>query len=338
MKRRNKGVILVTTLWILTLLTLLALGIGIRVGIDIKMISFFINSYKAHYIAEAGIRKTIFFLEKDSNKNADSLNEIWSSGYDSNKEQFVLKDIKVGEGTFTVEYSPGKDEAGKPVYLYGASDEEGKLNINEMDGDMLSKLPGLSVDIASAIIDWRDEDDLANPQGAEKEYYDGLENSYECKNGKFSIPEELMLVKGITPEIYQGIKNTITVYGDGKAVNINTAPKEALAVLAGTEFEELPGKIINYRNGSDGIAGTEDDNIFKDINTIGAQLGSAMTLNQVEMKRIEDLKNAGYFKVLSGCFRIKSTGRVKNGKIKKTIEAVVKRTNKGSEFLYYYEI
>jgi len=338
MSGRDKGTILITTLWILTLLTLLALGVGMRVGIDIKMISFFINSHKAYYIAEAGVRKTVFFLEKDTNKNADSLNEIWSSGYDYTKEQFVLKDIKVGDGTFTVGYVTEKDENGEPVYLYGASDEEGKLNVNEIDGDMLAKLPGFSVEIASAVVDWRDEDDLPNPSGAEGDYYEGLDNPYESKNAKFSVPEELMLVKDVTREIYEGIKDIVTVYGEGYAVNINTAPREVLAVLAGPEFEDLPGKIVNYRKGSDGLAGTQDDNIFTDINAIGAQLASALTLNQAEFNRLEELKKAGYFKVMSGYFRIRSRGQVKNGKVKKTIEAVVKRTNKGTDFLYYHEI
>ncbi|MFH0840245.1 MAG: hypothetical protein V1883_04435 [Candidatus Omnitrophota bacterium] len=338
MRHSDKGAILITTLWILTLLTLLAMGIGIRVGVDIKIISFFVNSHKAHYIAEAGIRNTVFLIEKDATKTADSLNEIWSSGYDSVKEEFVLKDVKVGEGIFTVGYEIEKDETGNPVYLYGAIDEGGKININEAGGDILANLPGFSTDIAAAVADWRDEDDLSNPSGAEGDYYEGLDAPYECKDGRFSVPEELMLVKGVTREIYDGVEGLVTPYGGDKAVNINTAPKEVLAVLIGPEFEDLPGKIVNYRRGADGIIGTQDDNIFTDINTIGAKLTSALAINRVEFNRIEELKNAGYFKVMSACFRIRSRGEVKNGRVKKTIEAVIRRTDKGSEFLYYYEI
>lgn len=336
--RRNEGAILITTLWILTILTLLAMGIGMRVGMDVKMIGFFINSYKAHYIAEAGIRKTIFLLEKDSNKNADSFNEIWSSGYDYDKEQFVLKDIKVGEGAFTVGYEIEKDEEGKPVCLYGAGDESGRLNINELGDDIIAKLPGFTPEIAAAVLDWRDEDDLPGPGGIEGDYYEGLEAPYECKDAKFSAPEELLLVKGMTREIYEGVKDIITVYTEGKAVNINTASGETLAVLAGSEMEDLPAKIVNYRKGSDGIIGTQDDNIFNDINTIAVKLKTAMTLNANELLRIEELKNAGYFKVMSDCFRIRSCGNVRNGRVKKTIETVVKRQDKGSATLYYYEL
>ncbi len=338
MIRPDKGTILMTTLWILTLLTLLALGVGIRIGIDVKMVSFFINSHKARYIAEAGIRKTVYLLEKDPNKNADSLNEIWSSGYDYDKEQFALKDIGVGEGAFTVWYVNERNEAGNPVYLYGAIDENSKLNINQIDGDMLAKLPGFSADIASAVVDWRDEDDIPNPLGAEDSYYEGLDAPYACKNGRFCVPEELMLVKDVTRDLYEGVKDLITVYGEDKAVNINTASREVLSVLAGAEYEDLAAKIISYRKGSDGIAGTPDDNIFTDINTISAKLASSLALSQAELNRAEELKNAGYFKVMSGYFRIKCRGEVKNGRIRKTIEAVANRDAKGTGLLYYHEI
>lgn len=339
--RFGKGAILVTTLWILALLTLLALGIGIRMGVDIKLISFFLNSSKAHFLAEAGFRKTIALLQGDNNKKVDSLNEIWSCGLDFEEEEFALKDIELGEGTFTISYEFGKDEEGNPIYLYGASDEEGKLNINKLEGDFLEKLPNISSEIAAAILDWRDENDIARVEGAEDDYYEELDNPYECKDAPFSVPEELMLVRGVSEEIYDGVKDIITVYGDSKAVNINTAPEEVLAVLIGGEFEELPGKIVKYRNGTDGLPGTEDDRIFTDTRTIVVKLKDPLAsggLDSIEEARLNDLiTNKRSFKVYSNTFRIVSRGEVKGGKVKKTIEAVVKRTNEGSEVLYYYE-
>ena len=59
--KRHKGAILITTLWILTLLTLLAVGIGTRMSIDIKLIGFSLNSLKAHYLAKAGMMRAITF-------------------------------------------------------------------------------------------------------------------------------------------------------------------------------------------------------------------------------------------------------------------------------------
>lgn len=324
MKSKN-GAILVTTLWILALLTLLALGIGIRMAVDIKLIGFSLNSSKAHYLAEAGLRKTIALLEEDTSKLTDSLNEIWSCGFDFDEEEFVLKDIELGEGTFTVSYEFGEDEEGSPVYLYGASDEEGKLNINTIDAALLAKLPGFTDEIVAAVLDWRDEDDLERLDGAEDGYYEGLDNPYECKDALFSAPEELLLVKDVTEEIYDGIKDIITVYGDSKTTNINTAPEEVLAVLVGGEgFEERPARIIKERNGQDNEPGTKDDEIFKNIDVITGKFG----LSETERK---------YFKFSSNIFKIVSRGEVKEGRAKKTIEAVYKRDEEDCPILYYYE-
>jgi len=333
----RKGTILVTTLWIMTLLTLLALGIGIRIGIDVKMIGFFLNSAKAHYLAEAGTKKTLALLQADTNKNVDSLNEIWSCGFDFDEEEYVLKDIELGEGTFTVSHESGSDEEGKAVYLYGASDEEGRLNINEIDDELLGKLPGFSSEIIAAVLDWRDKDSLERLEGAEDSHYEELDNPYECKDGNFSVPEELLLVKGVTREIYDGVKDVITVYGKGKAININTTPESVIALLAGDEFEALPPKIIAYRNGEDGLPGTEDDKFFTSVDTIVARLSTALTFDEVELNRVSELKEAGYFKIVSSTFRIASRGEVKEGKVKKTIEAVVERGKGAPQILYYHE-
>ncbi|MEA3305922.1 MAG: type II secretion system protein GspK, partial [Candidatus Omnitrophota bacterium] len=242
---------------------------------------------------------------------------------------------------FTVSYKIGSDEEGNSLYLYGAGDESGKLNINKIDKELLAELPGFSVELASAVLDWCDEDSLARADGAEDDYYKGLENPYECRNAAFSVPEELMLVRGVTKEIYDKVKGIITVYGESAAVNINTSPAEVLAVLVGVEFEELPAKIVNYRNGHDELPGTEDDRVFTDTKTIVVQLSGSLTggPNLLEQKRLNELiSDKKCFKVYSNIFRIVSRGEVKNGRIKKMIEAVIKRTDgEDSEFLYYHE-
>ena len=349
--KKQKGTILVTTLWIVALLVLLALGIGVRLGVDIKLIGFALNASKAHYLAEAGLRKTMALLESDSNKNIDSLNEIWSSGFDLDEEEYVLKDIEFGEGTFTISHEVGKDIDDNPVYLYGASDEDAKLNINKIDGDLIARLPNFSEEIAAAVTDWRDGDDLvgngvafSGGVGAEDGYYkEELENPYECRNASFSVPEELMLVKGVTEDIYDGVKDIISVYGESKAVNINTASEEVLAVLVSEGLEALPAKIIEYRNGDDGEPGTEDDKIFKSVEDISGtfgiatQLFNAGAIDAVELEGVKALVKAGDLKVNSNTFRIVSRGSVKEGRVKKTIEAVIRRDDKDSRIIYYYE-
>jgi DNA uptake protein ComE-like DNA-binding protein len=66
-------------------------------------------------------------------------------------------------------------------------------------------LPGMTPDVADAIVDWRDTDDTPSPYGAESEYYGSVQPPYRAKNGPFETVEELLLVKGVTPEMLYGM-------------------------------------------------------------------------------------------------------------------------------------
>jgi hypothetical protein len=68
--------------------------------------------------------------------------------------------------------------------------------------DLLMALPGMTEDIADAILDWIDEDDEPREFGAEVEYYSAL--GYGPKNGPLDTIEELLLVRGITPDLLFG--------------------------------------------------------------------------------------------------------------------------------------
>lgn len=114
--------------------------------------------------------------------------------------------------------SPRVDQEG---YLsggirFGLEDESARLNLNALmvvdsfgEGyarDMLLKaLPGVTENIADAILDWLDADDEPREFGAERDYYASLSPPYAPKNGPFETVEELLRVKEITPEMLFGI-------------------------------------------------------------------------------------------------------------------------------------
>jgi general secretion pathway protein K len=106
-----------------------------------------------------------------------------------------------------------------------------------------------------AIVDWIDADDnvislpfLRNDNmGAESAYYMKLNPSYKCRNAPLDTVDELLLVKGITPETYARIRKYVTAYGEGK-VNINSAPKEVIESLSGKMDSGLAQAIIDRRN------------------------------------------------------------------------------------------
>lgn len=70
--------------------------------------------------------------------------------------------------------------------------------------DLLLALPGMTEDVADAILDWLDEDDEPREYGAEAEYYNGLSPAYSPRNGQIETVEELLLVRGVTPQLLFG--------------------------------------------------------------------------------------------------------------------------------------
>jgi type II secretory pathway component PulK len=69
---------------------------------------------------------------------------------------------------------------------------------------LLMALPGMDAAVADAILDWIDEDDEAREYGAESAYYSTLEPPYAPKNGPLDTVEELLRVRGVTPEMLFG--------------------------------------------------------------------------------------------------------------------------------------
>ncbi len=119
------------------------------------------------------------------------------------------------QADFTV-LVPNLDDDGNLAGIrYGLEDESARLNINaliEIDKlqenggrDLLMGLPGMTEDVADAILDWMDEDDEAREYGCESDYYQGINPPYYAKNGPLDTVEELLLVRGVTPDLLFGV-------------------------------------------------------------------------------------------------------------------------------------
>lgn len=97
---------------------------------------------------------------------------------------------------------------------YGLMDESGKLNLNilgqlQLTDDeartLLMGVPGMTEDIADAIRDWIDSDDEMLPYGAETaDTYAAMSPPYSAKNGPLESIDELLMVRGVTPQLLYG--------------------------------------------------------------------------------------------------------------------------------------
>ncbi len=118
-----------------------------------------------------------------------------------------------GQGYFTV-FAPWWAEDGSGGVRYGLVDESARLDLNALVYDwqldpeeqqqVLMQLPGLTVELADAILDWLDEDSEPRPNGAEDEYYGSLSPPYAARNQRLQSLDELLLVRGMTPALLYG--------------------------------------------------------------------------------------------------------------------------------------
>jgi DNA uptake protein ComE-like DNA-binding protein len=152
---------------------------------------------------------------------------------------------------------------GKGVFESKLSDEEGLININTASQSTIEQLPGLNYELAEAII-----------------------KSRNSPNPPFQLKEELLLVEGITAEIFSGFKDLITVYSEGR-VNINTAGAPVFSILGMSD--DLIEIILNYRKGKDGEEATEDDGEFKSVATIHTDLTDFTILTDPQERQMIEL-------------------------------------------------
>ena len=66
---------------------------------------------------------------------------------------------------------------------------------------MLMGLPGMTDEVADAILEWIDPTGNQRPNGPGSQYYGSLSPPYAERNGPPTSIEELLLIKGVTPRV-----------------------------------------------------------------------------------------------------------------------------------------
>ena len=179
--KKNKGIVIIAVLWMAIVLTVMAAIIGRKSRLDMKVCLARMEGVRCKWAARAGIEKAMAVLKEDDT-TSDSLLDLWSD----NDEDF--NDVPLERCWFSVR----------------VIDEASKLNINTATKEQLMGLPYMVEEIADAIIDWRDTDDTASGTGVESGYYESLAYGYMARNGSFRTIRELLMVKGVTDELFYG--------------------------------------------------------------------------------------------------------------------------------------
>jgi general secretion pathway protein K len=214
---------------------------------------------------------------------------------------------EVGDGSIILDIVP--EPARRDINRLSEEDWERILEVGDIPEELWP-------DLIDSFYDWTDQDEEARLDGAETEdYYATLEKPYRAKNGPLDTVEELLLVKGFDttilsggelelgfededPTEISGIKDLLTVYGDGDGkVNVNAASERVLMTLEDVD-ELFAGAIIEEREGWLDETGLKEDSSFESIDDL--------------YRRIPEL-NPDLRRVIttdSKVYRITSVGRV----------------------------
>ena len=189
---RRRGAVLIIVLWISLGLATLALCFGHSMMFEYRAAANTVAAAEADHAIQGALRYAIHIL-----KNLEEPNVM------PHVDEYIYENVYVGDSTFWF-LGRGDEFYDEVTPLFGLVDEASKLNLNTATRDMLEELPGMTPELAGAIMDWRDEDSEPEADGAESETYLRQEPRYRAKDGNFETVEELRLLMGGELDVLQG--------------------------------------------------------------------------------------------------------------------------------------
>jgi len=230
-RRRGSG--LLAVLWLSAALAAIAFSLSVTVRGEIERTSTEVDGLRCGYLASAGIERAAMEL-------------LWS--VTSPDSRLIPK------GATSVDYVFPSGNVRVDIIP-----ETAKLDVNKSSGEDLAKLvmalgvdPGQAQEIAAGIVDWRQPgSDLSDGD------YSALGSSFHPPHASFREIEELLLVRGVTPDIFygtyvpaeggplvaaigqagsrlarrSGLIDCLSIYGTDGAVDVNTADPAVLAAI-----------------------------------------------------------------------------------------------------------
>jgi len=267
---KQKGLALITVLFIFALVSLLAVSMQKRQVMSMAQASATINRTQAMLLAVSAEDVAKAFLkldgkrDKDQGQEWDGAVELWNNPVTmelSGAEVFInIRDL---QGLFNLNsLSPGD------------SAEAARQRFERLLNSLSLPASASPTAIAADTKEWLDTDSSASNT------YQNLTPSYSASGMAFSHPSELLLLESVDRETYLLIEPYVTALPESTALNINTTHEHILQAWdLKLTLEQAKSVVEVARAGSCGLE-VRDDNIFQNTTDFLAQ------------KNIEDLADA----------------------------------------------
>lgn len=339
-KAVRSGSALIIVLWVTGLLAMFVAGFAFDMQIEARITSASRKKLKAEYLARGGYALAQMALMEtlDNDVNNPDRSVYMEKGNDTQLRNGVIALAQGGGADFSRELEGGN-------ITVSIQPENANMNVNSLvfvnDRQMtyetwkdLFDIAGVPFEnrdaLVDCLVDWVDDNDFSQLNGAESDYYETLDPPYSAYNGPIATVEDLMLIKGFNeqmPEtgrtVYESIAGYLTTYAENEKININAATEDTLIAFFGMDTQ-IAESIVSERRGADGLEGTEDDKPFKDINDL---------LSRVPV--LDPGIGAHLTFTAAGRYRVKISGQV--GNIKHSVVCVLRLVDKKLSVLHWFE-
>lgn len=305
---RQEGYVLLCAVWVVALLTVVALGYGRRAWLDYRAAALHVDRLQAASLARGALELGI----------ADLKNQQAAQAYvfDRTRKGYTPVQVPLPKRADAARSFRMRDaaELKDTTCSYVVTDLEGLINVNTAPREILEEL-GLSFTSVSAILDRR-----------------GGGLTHDQRPRPFLSESEVRYVKGVTDVQWRGTKDKvglrslISIWG-GEGININSAPREVLEALP-RMTPLVVEAILQYRMGPDEKDNTHDDLAFRDLEEVAEH-------TRLQRDRLEPVLR--YCKVESEYFRISAIATQRGGKVRATCSAVVQVRGGAVQVLHWQE-
>jgi len=281
LKTRQQGVALITALLVVSLATVLAVSLIDQLHYDLRRTENILRLDQAQLYNTNAVEfaMVLLKLDRDENNEFDSIEDIQL--FNDQAAMFPVQGGSVSAKLTDLQSCFNLNNLSKT-----------NPDIEKHRAQYIALLGNLGVEgnlqttLTDSLIDWLDTDDINEPQGAEFDYYIGLEKPYRTANDLMISPSELRLVKGYTDDVIKQIKDEICVLPDvNTAININTASSKMLESIK--DLKNHGDAIITRRDGAGEVGDVEDDDPFEKLEDFTKFVKDSLKVKKFDSKGLQ---------------------------------------------------
>lgn len=209
---KQRGMALVLVLWLVVLLSVIATGHSRNSHIETRLAARQVDTSASRHVAEGIIQLAILdLLLPDREQPIDTSGRAWpvqALGRNAT--------ISIRRASGYIDLNKADDTVLHALFVAGGA------------GDAQAQ------QLAHAVMDWRDADDLLQLHGAEDDDYRSAGLPWTARDAGFERIEELQYVLGMTGNVYRAVLPYVTVHSGQPGFDIEAAPEFLINALTGS--------------------------------------------------------------------------------------------------------